>query len=93
MKADAPGPSAEDEARVVSLIRADIEATVGAGHDLAIIEPAARRRLYTGVPAQYLRDFVDDVQQYLHDPFIDTTWPACRHHPNHPLVLGRGVVL
>lgn len=27
----------------------------------------------------------DDVQQYFHDRFVDTTWPACPDHPNHPL--------
>jgi hypothetical protein len=62
MKADAPGPSAEDEARVVSLLRADVEATIGPGNDGAIIEAAARRRLYADVPAQYVPDVVDDVQ-------------------------------
>jgi len=28
---------------------------------------------------------VDDFQQYIHDMHIDTTWPACPRHPNHPL--------
>jgi hypothetical protein len=28
---------------------------------------------------------VDDLQQYLHDSFADTTWPRCPDHPNHPL--------
>ena len=31
------------------------------------------------------RELVDAVQQYIHDCFIDTTWPACPRHPNHPL--------
>jgi hypothetical protein len=84
------GVSAEDEARVVSLLRADVEATIGPGHDEAIIEAAARRRLHAGIPAQYVGDVVDDVQQYLHDAFVDTTWPACPHHPNHPLWLSDG---
>lgn len=90
MKADAPGPSAEDEARVVSLLRADVEATIGPGHDGAIIEAAARRRLWADVPAQYVGDVVDDVQQYFHDAVVDTTWPACPHHPNHPLWFSDG---
>jgi len=63
MKADAPGPSAEDAARIVSLLCGDVEATIGPGHDGAIIEAAARRRRYAGVPAQYVADVVDDVQQ------------------------------
>jgi hypothetical protein len=79
------GVSGDDEARVVSLLRADVQATIGPGHDEAIIEAAARRRLYADVSAQYVRDVVDDVQQYFHDAFVDTTWPACPHHPNHPL--------
>ncbi|MGC4082795.1 MAG: hypothetical protein QM736_11950 [Vicinamibacterales bacterium] len=82
--------STEDEARVVSLLRADVEATIGAGHDDAIIEAAARRRLYADGPTQYVGDVVDEVQQYFHDTFIDTTWPACPHHPNHPLWFSDG---
>lgn len=84
------GVTAEDEARVVSLLRADVEATIGPGHDEAIIEAAARRRLYADVPRAYVGDVVDDVQQYFHDAFVDTTWPACPHHPNHPLWFSDG---
>jgi hypothetical protein len=84
------GVSAEDEARVVSLLRADVEGTIGPGHDGAIIEAAARRRLYASVPARYVGDVADDVQQYFHDAFVDTTWPACPHHPNHPLWFSDG---
>jgi hypothetical protein len=84
------GVSGEDEARVVSLLRADVQATIGPGHDEAIIEAAARRRLYADVSAQYVGDVVDDVQQYFHDAFVDTTWPACPDHPNHPLWFSDG---
>jgi hypothetical protein len=28
---------------------------------------------------------VGDVQQDLMDTFVDTTWPTCLRHPNHPL--------
>jgi hypothetical protein len=27
----------------------------------------------------------DDAQQFLHDTFEDTTWPACPTHLRHPL--------
>src|SRR5215210_2245514 len=90
MKPNPPGPSAEDEARVVSLLRADVEATIGPGHDGAIIEAAARRRLSADVPAPYVGDVVDDVQQYFHDACVDTAWPACPHHPNQPLWFSDG---
>jgi hypothetical protein len=84
------GVSAEDEARVVSLLRADVEATIGPGRDEAIIEAAARRRLYAEAPAQYVSGVVDDVQQFFHDTFVDTTWPSCPFHPNHPLWFSDG---
>jgi hypothetical protein len=74
----------------VSLLRADVEAIIGPGHDEAIIEAAARRRLYADVFAQYVIDVVDDAQQCLHDSFVDTTWPSCPFHPNYPLWFSGG---
>jgi hypothetical protein len=79
------GVSDGDEARVIALIRADVEATIGVGNDEPIVEAAARRRLHVGDPVAYVDEVVDDVQQFFHDTFVDTTWPACPHHPNHPL--------
>lgn len=35
--------------------------------------------------ASFVDWLVEDVQQYVHDTYIDTTWPACPRHPNHPL--------
>jgi hypothetical protein len=29
----------------------------------------------------------ENVQQWLHDMFIDPVWPACPHHHTHPLWL------
>jgi hypothetical protein len=84
------GVSAEDEDRVVSLLRADVEATIGPEHGEPIVESAARHRPHANDPALYVGEFVDDVQQYFHDTFVDTTWPACPHHPNHPLWFSDG---
>jgi hypothetical protein len=28
---------------------------------------------------------VEEVQQRIHDEFMDTVWPACPRHSNHPL--------
>lgn len=36
----------------------------------------------------YDRKVVDDFQQSVHDTFLDTTWPACPRHRNHPLWYG-----
>jgi hypothetical protein len=84
------GVSAADEDRVVSLLRADVEATIGLGHDEPIVEAAARRRLYVSDSARYVGEVVDEVQQYFHDAFVDTTWPSCPYHPNHPLWFSDG---
>ena len=35
--------------------------------------------------ARLTEKVVEDVQQGLMDMFVDTTWPACPRHPNHPL--------
>jgi hypothetical protein len=33
----------------------------------------------------YDREVVDQFQQSVHDQHLDTTWPACPRHRNHPL--------
>ena len=45
------------------------------------------------VEAQHFFDqkVVDDFQQLVHDENLDTTWPACPRHPNHPLNYERAV--
>ena len=55
----------------------------------AIIEAAARRRLYSGVPAQYVRDVVDEVQQ-ASTTRLSTPRAVCPDHPDHPLVVPDG---
>lgn len=61
----------------------DVTATVGAAHSPIVLDLADNVRTLD------LDDFstkcVDDVQQYFHDTFVDTTWPACPRHPNHPM--------
>ena len=79
------GVSDTDAARVVRLLLQDLASTVGPGHDSVVEEAAARIRLFTGAAADFEQRVVDDVQQYLHDNFIDTSWPRCPDHPNHPL--------
>lgn len=36
---------------------------------------------------EYVAAVVDTMQQWLHDNFVDTSWPACPIHMNHPLWL------
>jgi len=72
-------------ARVISLLLKDLQHTVAAGHEFVVKEAAARIRLYSREPTDFEQRVVDDVQQALHDMFVDTAWPACPEHPNHPL--------
>jgi hypothetical protein len=72
----------------VSLLSRDLAATIGDGCEDVVVEAAARIRLFEDDPDNYLHRVVDDVQQSIHDSRIDTTWPACPWHPNHPLWLG-----
>lgn len=80
-----------DQDEVVRLVLADVNATLGPGH-----ESFARAN------AERLRGFIDDdrdryfdavvaaTQQDLHDEFIDTDWPKCPRHARHPLWLHDG---
>ena len=79
------GVSDADEARVVSLLSRDLGNTVGPGHAHTVEEAAARIRLFSVDPADFEQRVVDDVQQQMHDCFIDTSWPRCPEHTRHPL--------
>lgn len=74
-----------DEARLVALLTRDLLATVGPGAEGIAIAEAARVRLFAETLQEYERRVVEDVQQRLHDERVDTTWPACPVHANHPL--------
>jgi hypothetical protein len=72
---------------VVALITADLIATLGWSHDQA--EAFARRR-FVGLDAVEAAEVlyrVEMIQQNFHDDRVDTSWPRCPDHPNHPLRL------
>jgi hypothetical protein len=69
----------------VGLLKQDLQDTIGLGYESAVEEAVNRVRMFTDDPAEFERRVVDDIQQYLHDTFVDTTWPACPEHPHHPL--------
>ncbi len=48
-------------------------------------ERAAKVATFQNDPRRFVEKVVEDVQQRLQDEFIDTTWPACPRHSNHPL--------
>ncbi len=80
------GDSAFDQ--IVRAIGEDVRATLGEAH-LGIVWSFAAdaRKLDTDDPSWR---FIENVQQYFQDTFVDTTWPACPRHPNHPLDHGDG---
>ena len=80
------GPiSQADVDRVVGLLTRDLLNTTGSAHESVVTGAASHVRTFTDNPADFEQRVVDDVQQYLHDTFIDTSWPACPEHPHHPL--------
>ena len=71
--------------RVTGALKCDVGATVGGGHESAVDDFAEHGRSFIDDDERFTQWLVDEVQQYLHDAFVDTTWPACPRHPNHPL--------
>ncbi len=72
-----------DLAQVIPLLERDVSTTLGASYDRLIEDTAADVR-ELGI-ADTGEKLVNDVQQHFHDTFVDTTWPACPRHANHPL--------
>lgn len=72
-------------------LKRDVAVTLGERH-ARIVERHARRLLpLVGGGADALTTkLTEDVQQELHDTFVDTTWPYCPEHPNHPLWFDEG---
>jgi hypothetical protein len=86
-----------DEARAVALIASDVDVTLGTGHEEFIRREASMRRNFYNEPNtvdatadEYLQKVAEEVQQFFHDCFIDTTWPECPFHHRHPLWLHGG---
>lgn len=77
--------SPADEVRVVDLLVRDLVCTIGPGHEPIVIEAAARILLFSDGPDDFENRVVDDVQQAMHDSFVDTSWPRCPDHSRHPL--------
>src|SRR5688500_7530168 len=70
-------------------LKADVAATLGARHVEAVERNAATFLEFVGSDATAVI-LVEDVQQEFHDTFVDTTWPHCPVHPNHPLWFDAG---
>jgi hypothetical protein len=78
------------EADVVERLGRDVISTVGRKYLDVVRSTARHHRQFTDDPDWYVERVVEGVQQYFHDTFVDTTWPACPSHPNHPMWFGAG---
>lgn len=72
----------------VPLLEADVVRTVGARYR-AIVHDTAANVESLGI-ATRVEKLVSDVQQYLHDALLDSTWPVCPRHPAHSLTYRDG---
>lgn len=71
--------------RLLRLIDQDLAATVGSEYSALALEDANRIRWFAVDASGFELQLIEDLQQRLHDEFVDTTWPACPIHRTHPL--------
>lgn len=68
---------------ILPLLERDVVVTLGEQYRGRVLEAAANvRTLHSTDNGEKV---VEDVQQYFHDTFVNTTWPACPRHVRHPL--------
>jgi hypothetical protein len=72
---------------VIDLIAPDLVATLGWTVDQAKEVLATAGTVYEQDPELVAVQVAEEVQQWLHDSFLDTSWPSCPSHRNHPLWL------
>ena len=77
-------PSKLTLGRATGALKSDVAATLGAGLEADVDHFAEHGRSFVEDDA-FTQWLVDEVQQHFHDTFVDTTWPTCPRHPNHPL--------
>lgn len=71
--------------QVIQLLIADVVSTLGSAHRAAVSASVPIALEFTETVGDFAQKLVDDVQQELHDTHVDTTWPTCPRHSNHPL--------
>jgi hypothetical protein len=64
-------------------LETDVATTLG--RERLILVQAAAAQLLDAQLDVTDEKVVDDVQQAIHDTFVDPTWPQCPRHHNHPL--------
>ena len=67
-------------------LKNDVVSTLGPSYGGVVDRHAQRMLPLAGAGEDVLTaKLATDVQQELHATFVDTTWPPCPAHPNHPL--------
>jgi hypothetical protein len=80
-----------EEDEVIRLLARDVAVTLGHDQAYVVMEQANFARSWiVDDPVLFEETLITEVQQYFHDTFIDTSWPACPRHPNHPMWYGAG---
>jgi hypothetical protein len=85
------------EVVVAALVR-DVASTIGVRDETELAQYLSKQGQHAlemsvgyvwGLDALTQR-MADDLQQRIHDEFIDVSWPRCPRHPHHPLWLEDG---
>jgi hypothetical protein len=85
-----PNASTLNTSALAARLKRDVADTIGDIHAAFVDDSVAAARDYITDEEALAQHVVDEVQQYCHDMFVDTTWPACPRHPNHPLWFADG---
>src|SRR5438034_5088833 len=72
-------------ADVVERLAHDLRVTGREDYVDVIEDQAQNDRTFIDVPERFVEKVVEDVQQRLHDDWVDTVWPRCPRHGTHPL--------
>lgn len=70
---------------VIERLLRDVKGTGTDGVAAEISRAAEVCREMSEDGTSYEQQVVDSVQQYIHDTFLDTSWPVCPAHSNHPM--------
>ena len=69
----------------------DVVATLGESYAALVHDEVLRlQQFIAAADPWFLQKLIEDVQQRVHDEFVDTTWPTCPRHANHPLWFKEG---
>jgi hypothetical protein len=79
------GPDLMPENPTVERLKRDVTSTLGNEQAPVVDLHAARLLPFDWPPDVRAARLIEGVQREVHDTFVDTTWPHCPAHPNHPL--------